>query len=92
MKEVKALKGFSALGHPTVISADQKRVAILVRGVLNLVDLESEKVLKTWLFDEIVYNYAFSPDGRYLAVSLVTGPTYVLRLEELPASKGERGQ
>jgi hypothetical protein len=51
---------------------------------VQLIDLDNEKVLKTWSFDETVYSYSFSPDGRYLAVSLVTGPVYILRLQDPP--------
>ncbi len=81
LKEARPLKGLTSLGHPSVFSPDQRRVVL---GNLHLVDMDKETTLKQWAFDEVIYNYAFSPDGRYLAVSLVTGPVYILRLSEPP--------
>src|SRR5207237_4992519 len=90
LKEGRVLKGFGSLAHPYVFSPDQRRAVVLVHGVLRLVDVEKETTLKQWTLDETVYNYAFSPDGRYLAVSLVTGPIYILRLDAPPAPVSEK--
>jgi WD40 repeat protein len=85
LKEGKVLKGFGSLAHPYVFSPDQRFAVVPVNNALRLVDLEKETTLRQWTFDETVYNYVFSPDGRYLAISLVTGPIYILRLEPSPA-------
>jgi hypothetical protein len=85
LKETRSAKALSQFGNPSVYSADARR-ALIGGAPLRLLDLEKETALKMWSFDEIVSGYRFSPDGRYIAVSMITGPVYILRLEEPPAS------
>ena len=51
-----------------------------------LYDLAKKTILKKWSLQEYISGVTFSPDGRYLALGLYTGPVYILRLAEPPAA------
>ena len=52
-------------------------------------DAATKKKLKEWSLPEYTGNLAFAPDSRHLAISLVTGVTYVLRLEGPAKASGK---
>jgi WD40 repeat protein len=54
-------------------------------------DTATGKRLHEWDLAENPGSLAFAPDSRYLAVSIATGPVYVLRLAG-PKEEGERGR
>jgi WD40 repeat protein len=67
-----------------IISPDGRTMAARVgSGTVVLYDLVGGKKPQQIPFNEYVYNIAFAADSRHLAVSLVTGVAYVLRLESL---------
>ncbi|MBI1913874.1 MAG: WD40 repeat domain-containing protein [Planctomycetes bacterium] len=72
--------------HIHVFSPDGERLATMGNNYqFILYDMAKKKVLKQWSFAEYISGVTFSPDGRYLAFGLYTGPVYILRLEEPPA-------
>jgi WD40 repeat protein len=80
------VKNTSIWSHVNAFSPDGKRVVTLGQDArLRLTDLATDKVVKDWGFAETVAHAVFSADSRYLAVSLHTGPVYILRLDEPPA-------
>jgi hypothetical protein len=48
---------------------------------ITLLDAATRKKLREWTLPEYVGVEAFSPDSRYLAISLATGVIYILRLD-----------
>jgi WD40 repeat protein len=81
------VKNTSVWSHQHAFSPDGKRLVTLGNdGKLRLTDVASDKVLKDWVLGETIAHFTFSPDNRYLAVSIITGPVYILRLEEPPAA------
>jgi WD40 repeat protein len=50
---------------------------------ITLLDAATRKKLREWSLPEYVGVEAFSPDSRYLAISLATGVIYVLRLDDI---------
>lgn len=81
------IKNTSVWSHLHAFSPDGKRLVSLGNDYkLRLTDVAADKVLKEWTFAETIAHFTFSPDGRYLAVSIITGPVYILRLGEPPAA------
>jgi WD40 repeat protein len=52
--------------------------------VVAIWDAAAGTKLKEWTFQETVTCATVSPDSRYLAIGLITGVVYVLRLDDLP--------
>jgi WD40 repeat protein len=81
MKHKGVVKNTSVWSHIHVFAPDGKRVVTLGQdGKLRLTELATDKVLKEWTFAETIAHVTFSPESRYLAVSIQTGPVYILRL------------
>ncbi len=86
-KEASSWKGASASAWLVLPSPDGRQLLTLgLEAKLILWGLEGRKRLKEWRLGEEIGSAAFSPDGRYLALSLTTGPIYLLRLAEPPAA------
>jgi WD40 repeat protein len=51
-------------------------------------DLADKKRLREWTLAETVGGLGFAPDSRHLAITLATGPIYILRLEPEPDRAG----
>ncbi len=82
--EVSQLKGTHGHVSRAVFAPDGRTFATHgPEGLVILWDAAAGKRLKTWTFHENVGNLAFAADSRHLAVSLGTGPVYVLRLSAL---------
>jgi WD40 repeat protein len=95
------LRRFTTRGTEVVVSKDRKTLAAADRdGTIELWDLETGKRHNTMLQDDpLIYQLAFSPDGRTIGVSgqgtiriwdLATG-RQVLRLRTSTNTRGENG-
>src|SRR5262249_22644691 len=85
VKEAPKLKEASLGAHVQQFSPDGTRLATVGQDYrVVLCDPASGKRLWEWAPGAIVAGLAFSADSRYLAVSIQTGPVYVLRLDGIP--------
>jgi WD40 repeat protein len=85
LKKKVEVKNTSLWSHLVAFSPDGKRMVTLGNDYkLRLTDLTTDKVLKEWSFAELIAHAVFSLDSRYLAVSIQTGPVYILRLDDPP--------
>lgn len=85
LKRQPALKELPANTVGQTYSPDGKRFITVSSGhTIYLCDAAAGKPVWQWTPQEYVTGIAFSPDGRYLAVSIVTGPVYILRMEKSP--------
>jgi WD40 repeat protein len=85
VKEAPEQKEASVGAHVQLFSPDGTRLATVGQDYrVVLCDPASGKRLWEWSPGETVAGLAFSSDSRYLAVSIQTGPVYVLRLDGIP--------
>jgi WD40 repeat protein len=76
-----ALPGVDEYVAGLAVAPDGQTVAgIGAYGKLFLWDVASGKKLRQWQLDEGATGIAFAPDSRHLAIALVGGPVYILRL------------
>jgi len=86
LKDTGAIKATAGYTYLHVFSPDGRRLATTGNDyVLRVLDLATGKVAWQWTPAETLAAVTFSPDSRYLAVSIQTGPVYILRLAEPPA-------
>jgi WD40 repeat protein len=71
------------LGIALAFSPDGKTLTGARGRVVVLWDLASGKRLREWEFAGNVFNVAFAPDGRHLAIANADGTAYILRLTDL---------
>jgi WD40 repeat protein len=90
MKDTGAVKTTAPYTYLHVFSPDGRQLATAGNdSVLRVLDPATGKVTWQWTPGETLAAVTFSPDSRYLAVSIQTGPVYVIRLggPPEPASK-----
>jgi WD40 repeat protein len=89
-KEVDTLPGLATYVFLMQYSPDG-RYLLTQEGSYRIIlwDAATKKKLKEWSLPEYTGNLAFAPDSRHLAISLVTGVTYVLRLEGPAKASGK---
>ena len=85
LKDTGELKATAAYTYLHVFSPDGRRLATTGTDyVLRVLDPVTGKVVWQWTPAETLAAVTFSPDSRYLAVSIQTGPVYIIRLAEPP--------
>jgi WD40 repeat protein len=86
-----ALPGADDYVTALAVAPDGQTVAGMgAKGKIVLWDVASGKKLRQWQLDEGATCIAFAPDSRHLAIALVGGPVYLLRLsspKEQPDSR-----
>jgi WD40 repeat protein len=81
IKDQGEMKTGCTWAHLHVFSPDGRVLATKGQeGRLVLFDRITGKVIWQWVPEEAIRSICFSPGGRYLAVALITGPVYILRL------------
>ena len=86
LKDTGEVKATAAYTYLHVFSPDGRRLATAGNDYqLRVLDPATGKVTWAWTPSESLAAVTFSPDSRYLAVALQTGPVYVIRLGEPPA-------
>lgn len=91
LKDKGELKTGVTYAHRHVFAPDGRRLATVGNEYrLVVYDLQKGSVIWQWAPPEYINGTDFSPDGRYLAVALRTGPVYVLRLTDAPSQQTSR--
>jgi WD40 repeat protein len=81
-------KGSSGYVQLMRFSPDGKQLVTSgLDGQLALWDMATGKRQQQWSLPESVANVAYASDSRHLAVSLLTGVIYILRLAPVPNSR-----
>jgi WD40 repeat protein len=81
LKKAAGWKGGSGYVHFMRFSPDGKQMVTSgLDGQVVLWELAAGKRLRQWTLQEQVANVAYASDSRHLAVSLMTGVVYILRL------------
>ena len=81
LNETRTFKGTSSAVQLLAVSPDGRRLVTMgPDGKLIEWDLATGKRLWEWAPEEYVHSLTFAADSRHVAVSLGTGPVYVLRL------------
>jgi WD40 repeat protein len=89
VKELPALPKWPA-GTVDIVAASPDGKLLATRGPSASVvvwNAATGEQVKSWNLNEVVGGLSFSPDNRYLAVTLALGPVYVLRVAEPPNGK-----
>jgi WD40 repeat protein len=88
LKRQPPLKELPANTYGQSYSPDGKRfITFSSSHVVYLCDAATGKPLWQWSSQEYISGINFSPDSRYVALGIVQGPAYVLRVEKSPESQ-----